>query len=80
MGIGFFFVWASGTYFSRVSAKKIGFFPPSVFGGVSALFGGDFAFFWVISRFFGCFRATRPLFRAQRDFFFAFFFRGAVSK
>ena len=70
MGIGFF-CFGVGTYFSRVSARKIWCFF-LVFGGVFALFGGDFAFFLVIWRFLGCFRATRPLFRAQRAFFFGF--------
>ena len=79
MGIGFCF--GVGAFILRVSAKinkKLFFF---VFGGVFALlFGGDFAFFWVISRFGVCFRATRPLFRAQRDFFWLPPPRGAVSQ
>ena len=59
-----------GTYFSRVSAKFFfGCF--SRFGVVCfAFLGGGFAFLGVISRFGGCFRAMRPLIRAQRDFFF----------
>ena len=67
-----------GVCYSRVSAIFFWCFF-FVFGGVFALLGGDFAFFLVISRIGGCFRATRPLFRAQREFFWLFFFfRGAV--
>ena len=41
-------------------------FPP-VFGGVFALFGGDFAFFVVISRFWGSFlRYAAIISRAAR--------------
>ena len=40
------------------------------------IFGGDFAFLGVISRFGRCLRAVRPLFRAQRDFFLVFFYAG----
>jgi len=77
MGIGLLF-WRRDLFFARNREKKIGVFF-LVFGGVFALLGGDFAFFLVISRIGGCFRATRPLFRAQREFSgFFLFFRGAV--
>ena len=59
MGIGFLF-WCRGLFFARKREKK-----REVFFRV---FGGDFAFLGVISRFGGCFCAMRPLFRAQRDF------------
>ena len=72
MGIGFFF-WRWDLFFARKRGKKrLGCF--SRFGVVFL------RFLVVISRFWGCFRAMRPLLRAQREFFFGFFFRGAVSK
>ena len=50
------------------------------FGGVFAFFGGDVAFFGVISRFWWYFRATRTLFRAQRDIFFELIFRNGAEQ
>ena len=55
-----------GASFSRVSAKKIWIFF-CVFGGVFGFLVVISHFEGVISRFGGCFRATRPLFRAQRE-------------
>ena len=74
MGIGFF-VWRWGFFFAR----KRKFIWGAVFlrlGGVYTLFGGDFAFLGVISRFGGGVRAMRPLFRAQREIVFGFFSAG----
>ena len=43
-------------------------------------FGGDVAFLGVISRFWGYFRAMRPLFRAQREIFFELIFRNGAEQ
>ena len=84
MGNWFLFFWRLGL-FSRVRA--IFFLLGGVFfafwGGVFALFGGDFAFWGVISRFLGCFCATRVCdyyFARSAIFWGLFFFFGAVSK
>ena len=69
MGIGFS-VLAPGPgdlFFARKREQKFGCFF-RVFGGVFAfLVVISPHFLGVISRFGGCFRATRPFFRAQRE-------------
>ena len=82
MGIGFF-VLASGLVFR---AEALNFFvcvPPPVFGGVFALFGGDFAFFFVVGdfAFWGVFsRYAAIISRAARKTIWFPPPRGAVSK
>ena len=67
-----FLFWRRDLFFALTREKIIWFFFSFLvvflrFLVVISHFWGDFAF-W------GCFRATRPLFQAQREFFFGFFF------
>ena len=74
------FFWCGELIFARQREKTNSGVFFAFLGGVFAFFGGDFAFFGVISRFWGYFCAVRPLFRAQRDFFFELIFRNGAEQ